>query len=254
MFLTGPHAVLNTQATCEIHIYHQSLPFYPKSLTEQDSPPAWPQEAYRPRPPPHLQKFPKCLSNFLSKILSIFCPKFCPFFCPKLCPFCLSIFCWGGTPGGAPPPVGGGYPRGPPKFFVPNFVQHFCPNLIGGGGGRGTHNRGVLELLYFGRCRDINTVQITRTVLWQLHFNMGFNGRFDQITSSTFSLLVYRPTKIQQLEHTPGISPVGGYPRGRPPSWGGGRYPQGHPPQLGGPPVNRQTENITFPSYSVCGR
>ena len=81
----------------------------------------------------------------------------------------------------------------------------------------------------------------------------------------------------------PGAPPpqLGGYPRGRPSppvggvppggapptSWGG--TPGGAPPQLeggtpggrppppvggGGPPVDRQTENITFPSYSVCGR
>ena len=52
----------------------------------------------------------------------------------------------------------------------------------------------------------------------------------------------------------PGGAPlVGGYPRG-PSSWGvppGAPY-WGVPP--GPPPVNRQTENITVPSYSVCGR
>ena len=45
-----------------------------KIFWTQDSPPAWPQEAYRPRPPP-----PK-----VSKILSIFCPKFCPLFWSNL--------------------------------------------------------------------------------------------------------------------------------------------------------------------------
>ena len=46
--------------------------------------------------------------------------------------------------------------------------------------------------------------------------------------------------------------PSWGDPRGRPPSWGD---PGGAPPPVGGgPPVDRQTENITFPSYSVCGR
>ena len=75
---------------------------------------------------PDLQKFPKCLSNFLSKILSIFCPKLCPFF--------LSIFCWGGYPRGCPPqlrgvppgaPQLGGTPGGPP-IFCPKF----CPTFL----------------------------------------------------------------------------------------------------------------------------
>ena len=92
---------------------------------------------------PHLQKFPKCLFNFLSKILSIFCPKLCPFFVPnfvqhfgpnlggvplgedklKTLPYITSWGStprsppsWGVTPGGAPPV--GGYPWGAPPSWV----------------------------------------------------------------------------------------------------------------------------------------
>ena len=78
---------------------------------------------------PHLQKFQKCLSNFLSKTLSIFCPKFCPTFLSKFgggggtpgpppvwgVPTFLSKFGGGGVvPPGAPPPQFGGVPRGHP--------------------------------------------------------------------------------------------------------------------------------------------
>ena len=58
---------------------------------------------------PHLQKFPKCLSNF--------CPKFCPIFVQNFAHFLSKILynmfvqiylppppSWGGTPGGRPPP------------------------------------------------------------------------------------------------------------------------------------------------------
>ena len=66
---------------------------------------------------PHLQKFPKCLSNFLSKILSIFLSKTLSIFGPKFCPTFLSKF-GGGYPR-APPPQLGGLPPGvtPGKFL-----------------------------------------------------------------------------------------------------------------------------------------
>ena len=152
--------------------------------------------------------------KYLSKMLSIFCPKLCPFF--------LSIFCWGGYPRGRPPV--GGYPQGrPPSWGYP----WGRPLPVGGGtpGGAPPPSLGIPR-----GCPP-------------------------------------------QLGGTPGgTPPVGGVPRGRPPfgdtpggappppSWGDPRgppswgVPPGAPPQLGGPPVNRQTENITFPSYSVCGR
>ena len=66
---------------------------------------------------PHLQKCPKCLSNFLTKILSIFCPKLCPFFYQHFCPNLL-----GGYPRGYPPPSWGvGYPRGRPPSQVGGY-------------------------------------------------------------------------------------------------------------------------------------
>ena len=76
---------------------------------QQDSPPAWPQEAYRPRP--HLQSFQNV------------CPKCCPFFVQNFVHFLsqilsnifVQIYWGGGTPGGTPSPVGR-YPRAPPLW------------------------------------------------------------------------------------------------------------------------------------------
>ena len=65
-----------------------------------------------PAPPP--PKVSKMFVHFLSKILSIFCPKLCPFFVQN----CVQIYLGGGgTPRGAPPPVGGGTPRGAPPVW-----------------------------------------------------------------------------------------------------------------------------------------
>ena len=66
-------------------------------------------------PPPHLQKFPKCLSNFVSKMFVQFCVQNFVHFLSKTLSFFCPFFCWrGGTPGGAPQLGGGGYPRGRP--------------------------------------------------------------------------------------------------------------------------------------------
>ena len=74
---------------------------------------------------PHLQKFPKCLSNFSSKMLSIFCPKLCPFFVPNFVQhFCPNLL--GGTPRGAPPPVGG-YPRRQPPSWGGRYPRGRLP-------------------------------------------------------------------------------------------------------------------------------
>ena len=64
-----------------------------------------------PPAPPHLQKFPKCLSNFLSKMLSKILSKTLSIFLPP--PPQL-----GGTPGG-PPSWGGVPPGAPPSWGVP---------------------------------------------------------------------------------------------------------------------------------------
>ena len=91
----------------------------------QDSPPAWPQEAYRPRPPP-----PKVSKMFVQFFVQNFVQFFVQNFVHFLSQILVQIYfgrgySWGGTPGDAPPVGGyppqlGGYPQGcPPVGCVP---------------------------------------------------------------------------------------------------------------------------------------
>ena len=175
---------------------------------------------------PHLQKFPKCLSNFLS----IFCPKLCPFFVPNFVQhFCPNL--GGGTPRCAPPPSWGGYPREcPPSWGVPPGA----PPSVGG------YPRGHPPQLGGyprGRppgCPPVGGYPRGHPPSWG-----GTPGVLPQVRGY--------PRGCPPVGGTPGGTPqVGGVPPGRPPSWGGTPggappppswgVPLGRPPQLGGAP------------------
>ena len=215
-------------------------------MTARGVPPAPPtSKSFQNVCPIFVQNF----AHFLSKILSIFCPKLCPFF--------LSIFCWGGhpwgppqlgVPPGTPPPVGG-YPRGqtPPPDGV-----YYRPHTEYDG------------KVMFSVCLSLGGYPRGPPPSWAVSLGGRPRGY---------------PPPPQLGGGAPGVPPnwggapggttpqLGGRPPGVPPNWGGapggttpptGGAPPGYPPNWGGgrgyPPSERQTENITFPSYSVCGR
>ena len=141
-------------------------------------------------------------------------------------------------------------------FFVQNFVQHLCPKIC------------PIFVQNFAHFLS----QILSNILSKLIWGGGTPGPPNWGDTPW--------GHSPQLEGYPRVPQLGGYPWGRPPPVVGvppgapppqlGRgtpggipqlevegYPRGCPPVGGGipgAPVNRQTENITFPSYSVCGR
>ena len=124
-------------------------------------------------------------------------------------------------------------------FFVPNFVQHFCPNLLGGWG---TPGGAPLQLggtpggapswgVPLGRPLQLGRYPWGRPPSWGVPPGAPQLGGTPRAPRPSWGVPLGRPPS---WGGTPGAPPKLGVPPGAPPSWGG--TPGAPPPVEGVPP------------------